>query len=721
MSLLQIIRNTVIGPSIFNKGNPMYVGKFGAAILALCSGTAFAADGVAGEEAPNNQTIVVTGTRLNDYTVDDSNAAKIDAPLRDIPQTVDVVSAAVLRDQRALSVQDALKNVPGVGFSHGDGQRDQVSIRGFSAIADQFVDGFRDDALYFRDLSNVERIEVIKGPAAVLYGRGSSGGLINRVTRKPGIDVLSATVTAGTQDVKRGEFDVGQAPAGSDFAWRMTGALERSGSYRDEQFLDREAIAPSFRFALGGDTVLLTQAEYLRDRRLTDFGIPAFQGRPVDVDRSTYYGAANAREADYNQSEVFSQMATLTHRFSDGLSFRNGFRHYRYTLDRRNTLPGSVNEARRTVTLNRSTVARDEDGWFNQAELTQKLGLVGTNHTILYGFEIAQQNKDALVYSRNGIATVDLFNPTLPIVPISLPGKPTTNNSGTFKNKGLYVQDLVDFGGGFKALLGVRHDWFDQRTVQRIVGQPNVSRKDREWSPRAGLVFQPDNSQSYYVSWSRSFQPSGEAFSIAVNNADIEPEKTVNKELGAKYTLLNDQLNLTVSAFELRRTGIKAASPSAPGVIIPIGTQRTRGIELTGALDLASGWRAIAGYAYLDGRITRSIAFDAGQPIEGNRPTITPKHGANVFVTKSFADRFGLGVGANYVGERFANPGNTVELPDYFTADALAWYQAGPVRLQVNGYNLFNRNHIVSAHGTSPNLNLPGPPRQVFLTARLAM
>lgn len=692
-------------------------------LLTAWSGEATAATAEdAADGGADQQSIVVTGKReTDDYGADDSSAAKVAVPLRDLPQTVDVVPAAVLRDQRAFSIQDALKNVPGVGFSTGDGQRDQVSIRGFSAIADQFVDGFRDDALYFRDLSNVERIEVIKGPAAVLYGRGSSGGLINRVTRKPGIDVAALTVTAGSNEAKRGEVDIGQAVGDGAFAWRLTGAIERSGSYRQQQFLHREAAAPAVRVAIGQDTVILAQAEYLRDRRLTDFGIPAYQGRPVQVDRAQYYGAANAREADYNQSDVFSQTLSLTHQLSDNLSFRDGFRHYHYELDRRNTLPGSVNEVRRTVTLNRSTVARNEDGWSNQAELTHKTTLLGAHNTLLYGFEIARQDKDALVRSRSGIATVDLFDPVLPVVPVVLSSNPSTNNTGIFENKALYVQDLIDFGGGFKALVGLRHDWFDQRTVQRIAGQPNVARRDRNWSPRAGLVFQPDDHQSYYVSWSRSFQPSGEAFSIAANNADIEPEQTTNKEVGAKYALLGGALNLTASVFELERTGIKAASPAAPTVLIPIGTQRTRGVELTGTLDLSSGWRAIAGYAYLDGRITRSVAFDAGQPIEGKRPTITPTHSANLFVTRSFAGRFGLGAGANYVSDRFANPGNTVTLPAYFTADALAWYQAGPVRLQVNAYNLFDRNYIIAAHGTSPNLNLPGPPRQVFVTARFAM
>lgn len=682
---------------------------FGAVLAAESSNTM---------EDDDPRAIVVTGTRdAGGYVQPDSSIAKIDAPLRDIPQTVDVVPAAVLKDQRALSIQDALKNVPGVGLSHGDGQRDQVTIRGFSAIADQFVDGFRDDALYFRDLSNVERIEVVKGPAAVLYGRGSSGGLINRVTRKPGTNIVSLTASYGSFDTKRGEIDLGQVNGAGDVAWRLTGAIERDDSFRDQQFLNREAIAPSILLGGGGNTAILVQADYLKDSRVTDFGIPAYLGRPVDVDRSTYYGAANARDADVSQSEVFSQTVTFTHRFNDKLSFRNGFRHYNYSLDRKNTLPGSVNAAARMVTLNRSNVYRDEDGWSNQAELTQTLNIAGTQHKLLYGFEIARQVKDLKNVSRNGIATVDLFNPVLPMVPVILTNAPAAFNRGVFDNRGLYAQDLIDFGGGFKALVGIRHDWFDQRTIQRIANQPNLKRKDREWSPRAGLVFQPDASQSYYLSWSRSFQPSGEAFSIAANNADIAPEQTTNKEIGAKYTLFGGALNVTASLFELKRTGIKTTDPANPTQLIPIGVQRTRGAELAATLELAAGWHAIAGYSHLDAEIIRSTAPN----VQGKRATITPKHGANLFLSKSFGDRFGIGAGGNYVGDRYADPANTVLLPGYVTADAFAWYQAGPVRLQVNGYNLFDKKYIISGHGSSANLNLPGAPRSVIVTARFAM
>ena len=238
----------------------------------------------------------VVGAQDDGYTTPDATSGtKTNAPLRDVPQTINVVPARVLEDQHVNSMQDALKNVPGVSFSHGDGQRDQVSIRGFSAIADQYVDGFRDDALYFRDLSNIERVDVIKGPAAVLYGRGSAGGLINRISKKPGKDITAANLSLGSWKDRRLEADLGRANGDQSLSWRLTGAIEKADNYRHQQFLDRKAIAPSAQIRFSPDTQVLLQAEYLNDRRVTDFGIPAYQGRPVNVDPGTYYGAANAR------------------------------------------------------------------------------------------------------------------------------------------------------------------------------------------------------------------------------------------------------------------------------------------------------------------------------------------------------------------------------------------------------------------------------------------
>lgn len=668
-------------------------------------------------EAGQNENIVVTGQRdMPGYKMDrSSSATKIDAPLRDIPQTVNVVGRQILQDQRALSIQDALKNVPGVGFSSGDGQRDQVSIRGFTAIADQFVDGIRDDSLYFRDLSNIDRIEILKGPASVLYGRGSSGGLINRVRKQPGDTHFTSVGTYGSFDDRRGELDLGLA--GNAVALRLTGAIEKSDSYRDQQFLDRKAVAPSLLVAPSGGFSLLLQADYLDDERVTDFGIPAFRGRPVDVDPSTYYGAANARDVDTSRSKVWSAGGTASLALAPRTKLRNALRYYDYELVRNNTLVGSVNETLRTASLNRSNVRRDEHGWFNQTELTHDLELGTTRHQLLLGAELGKQVKDQYFATKNGVATVNLFNPVLPVLPLLVGVAPQTNNRGYFNTLGVYAQDLVSIGKQVKALVGVRWDRFRQRTEPNIAGQPRLSRVDRKLSPRVGLVWQPDEKQSYYASWSRSFQPSGESFPLAANNSDIEPERTTNHEAGAKYDLLDKMLSATVSLFRLQRDGIKTTDP-VTRALIPIGTQRTDGVELALNADLTGGWSAIAGYAYLDARVIKSIGVDSGQPIKGKRATITPKHSANLWIAKKFGERFGLGAGVNYVGDRFANPGNTVTLPNYVTADALAWYRAGPAKLQVNAYNLFNRRYIVSGHGTNGNLNVPGSPRAVMLTVR---
>lgn len=647
------------------------------------------------------------------------SATKIEAPLRDIPQTVNVVPQALLRDQGVRSMQDALKSVPGIGLSTGDGQRDQVTIRGFTAIADQFIDGLRDDALYFRDLSNIEQVEVIKGPASVLYGRGSSGGLINRISKKPGIDKSEVSVQAGSWNQRRGEFDLARNFSDQGVAFRVTGALERADSYRDQQFLKREAFAPSLSLKLGSATKLLIQGEYLSDRRVTDFGIPAFRGLPVSVPPSTYYGAANASNVDYSQARVSALGLTLDHRFNSAWSIRNALRRYDYSLDRNNTLVGSVNEAAQTASLTRGNVRRDEDGYFNQTELSHKTELAGMAHQLLYGVEIGKQNKDQMFRTQANVATVSLFNPVAPVVPFAVTSAPSSDNLGILSVSSAYLQDMVTLSEHWKALAGVRYDVFKQETKERIAGRANLSRTDRAWSPRAGLVYQPTQTQSYYASFSKSFQPSAESFPLAANNAQIAPEETTNQEIGAKFDFLDGKASATASLFRLERTNIKTSDPTT-NRLVPIGTQRTDGLELTFAGELPRGWQISSGYAYLDARVTSSIARDSGQPVQGKRATLTPEHSANLWLTKAVGNGFGLGGGVNYVGDRFANAGNTITLPSYVTVDAMAYYRAAGLDLQLNVMNLFDRQYIVAGHGSAGNLNLPGAPRSLQVTARYA-
>ena len=679
--------------------------------------------------------VTVTAAKdSNGYVAGTSaSGTRTEMALRDVPQTINVVPAAVIRDQHAMSLQDIMKNIPGVGLSTGDGQRDQVFIRGFTAIGDQFVDGFRDDALYFRDLSNVERLDVIKGPAAVLYGRGSSGGLVNRITKKPGIDITDVALSLTNTKGRRGEVDVGRV--GETVDWRFTGARELSDSYRDQQFINRTALAPSVAIRLSGATTLLLQGDYLEDRRLTDFGIPSYQGRPVAVDARTYYGAANARDADFSQSRVVSTAATLTHKVSDSLSLRNAFRYYDYHLDRNNTnISGNVNEVRGTMNLAHAKLNRDESGWFNQTELTQKLRAGATRHEVLYGAEFGKQNKDAASWAAAVVATnVSIFNPVLPVVD---PGKlgVRSDTFATYDTAAAYVQDAVSFSDEWKALAGLRYDRYQQQSRLANgagVTTANLSRTDSAVSPRAGLVWQPGGTQSYYASWSRSFQPSGENFALAANNADLAPETTRNTEVGAKYDLWGGRANASVSLFRLERDNIKTSDPIT-NRIVPVGTQRTDGLELTFNADLHDGWKMMAGYAWLDATITDSIAVDrsvnapgtttaSAVAVKGKRATLTSRNTANLWLTKDLGHGYTVGGGANAVGSRYANPGNTVVLPGYVTADAMAAYRTGRYEVQLNVNNIGDTRYIVSGHGSSPNLSLPGAPRNVALTLRYSL
>jgi catecholate siderophore receptor len=667
----------------------------------------------------------VTGAREEaSYKPEASTTAlKIDAPLRDIPQSINVVPQSVLRDQGADSLEDALKNVPGIGLSNGDGQRDQVTIRGFSAIGDQYIDGIRDDALYYRDMSNIERVEVLKGPAAVLYGRGSSGGLINSVTKKPTFSPEQEVgVSFDSEGKRRTQFDAGWADQEQqNKAFRVTGALEDSDTFREDAFLERKALAPSAYFRLSDDLEINLGASYLYDKRLIDFGIPALNGRPVDVDGDKRFGSADASQ-DYTRSEVFSLTAGIDYRINDAFTLSNTSRYYHYDLDRNNTLAHT--DANRFVTapdgtllvkLKRGNVQRKEDGWFNQTELKQNAVFAGMNHQLLYGVEFGRQEKDQQFYNQNDVVRVPVYGDTLLPVP-SQANQKTGDGLNTQETTGLYVQDLIKLSPHWKALLGVRYDEFDQSFRDDLNGKAELERTDYTLSPRAGLVWQPDDMQSYYLSVSRSYQPSGEMFQVSTTNVELEPEETTNYEIGAKWNLLQDRLTLTAAIFRLERTQIKTTDPVNPAKLVLAGEQRTDGFETTFMGQVSDKWQLYGGYAFLDAEITKSNSKTNGVDNEGQVPTLTPRHSANLWAVRTLAPEWRVGIGANYVGSRYTALGNDTEMPGYTTVDAALFYEQPKWDAALRLFNVFDKEYYASAHG-SVDLITPGAPRTLELSA----
>lgn len=702
-----------------------------AAVLLLACGTALAQGAPADTSAPKalGEVTIKATPQGDSYTpTATSTATKGSAPLRDVPQAVNVVPAQLLRDQGARSMEDALRNVPGVAMSHGDGQRDQVVIRGFTAIADQFVDGVRDDALYFRDLADIERIEVLKGPAAVLYGRGSSGGLINRITKKPQFGETSgeASVGAGSYAWRRATADL-NVGISDTAAFRLNAAVEDSGSYRDQQFVKRHNFAPSLALKLAPQTDLLLQYTHARDKRLTDFGIPALNGRPVNVAPGTYYGSSNAAQDDTTTSAMQSFTATLNHRFNDDWSVRNVTRVYDYTLDRYNTLPsGTTDPVTMTVGRSRAFILRDEKGVFNQTDVTWRNQLGGLKQEWLMGMELGQQKKRSESVS-GGADRVSILNPSAaaPVIPAANYNADNAIPSHTTQDTAaLYWQNQITLAPQWKALIGARYDVYGQETrYDRKLA--TLSRTDKKFSPRAGLVWQPSDTVSYYVSYSKSFQPSAEAFALAANNTAAEPEITQNKEIGVKLDLLGGKLNVTGALFNLERTNIKNTDPANPSRQINVGTQRTNGFELTASGRLPGRWDVSAGYAWLDGRMTKSLATTTSTQLptaaiaaQGKVPALTPRNSAFLWAMKDLGHGLRVGGGVNYVGARFTSLTNLVTLPGYTTVDAALQYTQGKWEVDVNIKNLLNRKYYVSAHGSNDNLILPGSPRALQVTLR---
>ncbi|KJK08257.1 MULTISPECIES: TonB-dependent siderophore receptor [unclassified Pseudomonas] len=674
------------------------------------------------------ETLAIPATSVNSnyeeqsYKASESKSAlRIDAPLRDIPQTVNVVPQSVIKDQGAQSMEDVLKNVPGIGLSNGDGQRDQVTIRGFSAIGDMYVDGLRDDALYYRDLSNVERVEVVKGPAAVLYGRGSSGGLINSVSKKPTFSpVQEVGVSVDSEGKRRTQFDAGWADQQQgDKAFRITGALEDSDTFRDDGYIDRKAIAPTAYFKLSDDLDLTVGATYLYDKRLIDFGIPALGDRPVDVDRDKRFGAGDPDD-DYARSEVFSFTAGVDYRLNDDFTLSNTSRYYHYDLDRNNTLAdtsptrfvtGANGEL--LIKLNRGNVQRTEDGWFNQTELKHQTQVAGMNHNLLYGVELGRQVKDQSVFSQSNVAQVPVFEDGLKDVPFQA-NRQTAKGTTTQDTAGFYVQDLIELAPQWKALVGVRYDVFDQEYADDLSGA-DLSRTDTTWSPRVGLVFQPDQVQSYYVSVSRSYQPSSEVFALSTGNQGLEPEETTNYEVGAKWDLLDSRLAVTAALFRLERTNMKTADPANPANLVLSAEQRTDGFEATVSGQLTDKWQVYGGFAFLDAEITKSNSRTNGVANEGQTPTLTPRTSANLWLVRSLTETWRVGMGANYVDERYTSLDNVVVMPSYTTVDAALLYNQPKWDMALRLRNVFDRDYYASAHG-SVDLITPGAPRTLELS-----
>jgi catecholate siderophore receptor len=717
------------------------IAPLAAALLLAFSPTAHAEDDPSAPRKPRELDKVEVVGQDNGYAAKrTSTATKTDTPLRDVPQSVTVVTQELIRDQAMQNLADVTRYVPGIGMAQGEGNRDTPVFRGNSSTADMFVDGMRDDVQYFRDLYNIDRVEALKGPNAMIFGRGGSGGVLNRVTKQADWStVRELTLQLGSWNKRRIAADVGQAISDTA-AFRVTGMFEDSEGYRDDYAARRWGINPTFAFAIGEATTVTLGYEHFEDERVADRGVPSEPGRfngvrvPLAVDPSTFFGDP-ARSTATVDVDAFT--ALVEHDFANGATLRNRTRVADYDKFYQNIFPGAVDATRTTVSIAGYNNATQRRNVFNQTDLTWKAKTGGIGHTLLAGMELGRQETDNF---RNtayfGAAGSTATNANVPLTtprytgPVEFrQGATDANNHGIAKVGALYVQDQIEFSPQWQAILGLRYDWFDVdfTNKRQPVGSAarQLSSTDRLWSPRAGLIYKPVEDVSVYASYSLAYLPrSGDQLgSLSATNSSLDPEEFTNYELGAKWDI-NKKLAATIAAYRLDRSNVAILDPS-PGnttdalVLQPGKSQRVDGVELQLAGHLTEAWSMMAGYSWQDGETLQDIRTSRTSFVpKGTRLAQLPEQTASLWNRYDFNDAWGVGLGAVYRGDLYASLSNEVQLRSYTRYDAAVFFRPSErVQLQLNVENLFDKEYAVSAN--SDNNITPGAPRAAYLSMTL--
>lgn len=645
-------------------------------------------------------------------------ATKTETPLRNVPQSISVVTSEQIRDQSMQSMADVVRYVPGVQMAQGEGHRDAPILRGNTSTADFFVDGMRDDVQYLRDLYNVERVEVLKGASGMIFGRGGSGGLINRVTKQANwIDSGELGLTYGSWEKRRLTGDFNRA-VNDQVAVRMTALFEDSNSFRDHNELQRWAINPTASFRLGEATLMEVGYEHFEDDRTVDRGVPSYLDKPLKVNRSKFFGAP---DDSYSEAVVDALNLRLTHEFDNGATLVNQTRYADYDKFYQNVYPSApYNAGTNQIRLAAYNNHTERQNLINQTDLTFSGQALGVGHTVLLGAELGHQVTEN--FRETGYFTA--LGPNVTSINLALSDSvyngpvqfrqsaTDADNRSVAKTAALYLQDQIELHEQWELVLGVRYDNFRNDLENKRNGQ-KLDSADDLWSPRAGLIYKPLDNLSAYVSYSESYVPrAGEQLaSLTLANRALEPEKFTNREVGLKWDL-SERLEAAAALYRLDRSNVAISDPLDPTRSILVDGQRVDGFELSLSGRVTDAWQVVGGYAHQKSEIRTPGAEN------GNVLAQVPRNSISLWNRYDFTEQWGAGLGVVYQNAVYAAADNTVELPSFTRVDAALYYQASPqLRLQLNAENLLDREYYASAHNNN-NL-MPGSPRTLAVSANL--
>ena len=657
-------------------------------------------------------TIEVKGaTRPAYLTSRSTTATKTNTLLRDVPQSVTAITSNVIADQSMQSLADVTRYMPGITMGAGEGHRDQPTIRGNNTTAGFFVDGMRDDAQYYRDLYNIERVEGLKGANSLIFGRGTGGGVLNRVTKtanwSPTRELL---VQGGSYGSRRTALDLGQGLSDA-LALRLNAMYEDSDRYRNEVHVERYGINPTAAVRLSSRTQVLASYERFRDNRTVDRGIPSFAGEPLPLATSrTFFGDPSLSDGD---ALVNIGTATIEHTTRGSVTLRNRSLFGDYNKMYQNVYPGAVNSAGSEVSIsayNSTTLRRN---LLNESEVSYHLVTGGISQTLLGGVAFGRQITDnfrntGYFYDSATTITAPVSAPTIATPVTFRQSANDADNHSRATSFSIYGQSQITLSEHWQAIVGARYERFDVDFYNNRTSE-SLSRTDDIISPRAALLYKPLEAVTFYSSYRVSSLPSsGDQFSsLTATLETLGPEKFNNYEIGAKWDV-HDELSLAGAVYRLDRTNTTAPDPNDPTRTVQTGSQRTRGFELSATGTVTPSWQVVGGYANQVATVTSRTAAAA----VGARVPLVPRNTFSLWNRYQLIPALGLGLGVVYQDDMYAAIDNSVGLPSFARVDAAAYYRvARYLRVQVNVENLFNKAYYATAY-SNDNIT-PGAPRAV--------
>lgn len=703
-------------------------------------------------EAKTLQAVQVTATADNgNFGANTNSVSRLPSDLRDIPQSVTVINQAVMQSQGATSLASALRNVPGltIGGAEGGQIGTNINLNGFTTRTDLYLDGARDRAQYYRDTFALDSIEVLMGPSSMLFGRGSTGGVINQVTKKPSLKAADEVqVSASTTGLLRATLDHNQ-PLSDTSAFRVA-VMGQQGdaTTRDQTKLQDVGIAPSLRFGIGTPTEITLTGLLQHNNDMPDYGVPPLNGAPVNVNSKMAYGFTDDRTI----SDIGALGAVVEHKLSPTSSIRNQTQYNDVTTDARETAPQSIGTisgagvytpfstgtaavpaaATSTLPLGQLWVRQQshdrvihDKSLFNLTEFNTKFETGAVKHTFLAGVELGHDTYNNQSYSRTGscngvalgtgyVGCTPLLDPTQTNSPANAPSVAGNDASASASTVAAYFNDTLELSPQFKLVGGLRQDHFSAsigNSIPSASAAASLSQVVNFTSVRAGAIWQPTPVQTYYVSYSTSFDPSLEQLVSTTGSAQpLPPATNTAYEAGGKWDLNGGNLSLTAAAFQITQNNARSQNPD--GTYTATGTVRVNGARAGVAGHVTSRLQVFGGYTHLDALIVDGVAPGTN----GMVPANTPKDSASLWSTYAITPQWEVGAGATYSSSRFANNTDLVQVGSYTRWDAMLAYHQPRYDIRLNVYNLFDTAYYDALIPSDGGRAVPGLGRSAMLS-----